>query len=67
MHFPTSAAMLEKKAPFSWGHIKKCIFHFARKVGARAFSACCAGAHAKNMPLHDSELPCLLQAEQESW
>lgn len=42
--FPTSAALPERKAPSSWGHLQKCMFHFARKSGSKSiFSKPCWG------------------------
>ena len=42
--FPTSAAPPEGKAPSSWGHLQKCMFHFARKSGSKSiFSKPCWG------------------------
>lgn len=50
-HFLTSAAIPEKVSVF-WGDI--CTNVLLERVGARAFPVCCAGAHAKTMPLQDA-------------
>ena len=49
----------ERKAPLSWGHLRKCLqcFTLPERVGARTFSLSHAGAHAKNMLRWDSESP----------
>lgn len=55
--FPPQLPRLTRRHHFLGDMYKNVFFTLPEKVGARAFSACCAGAHVTNMPWCDSKSP----------